>query len=254
MNFAPGADRDVEVRRRDDAAVDELAVAHLDRRVDHRQRRRGADGGRDRDVVPALGAEHDALARVEVRGGDVELGRELAEVVAAVGVRRARRAGSARCRRRCRRRTAARRRARARGPSPTIWPRCAATPREQLRGAQRQRDGAAREAGDVRPQEAAELEVRKRGRALAVDGAHHLRGRHAVGRHRADERAGARADVDVEVVDRPVDRQQVERAQGADLVDAAGEAAAAQHERRLRALAAPPALRPRPVLGLRAPA
>ena len=53
----------------------------------------------------------------------------------------------------------------------------------------------------------------------------------------ADERARARADVDVEVVDGPVDRQQIERAQRADLVDAAGEAAAAEHERGLRALA-----------------
>ena len=50
-----------------------------------------------------------------------------------------------------------------------------------------------------------------------------------------DERAGARADVDVELVDGAVDRQQVERAQRADLVDAAGEAAAAEHQRRLRA-------------------
>ena len=49
-----------------------------------------------------------------------------------------------------------------------------------------------------------------------------------------DERAGAGADVDVELVDGAVDRQQVERAQGADLVDAAGEAAAAEHERGLR--------------------
>ena len=51
----------------------------------------------------------------------------------------------------------------------------------------------------------------------------------------ADERPGARADVDVELVDRAVHRQQVEGAQGADLVDAAGEAAAAEDERGLRA-------------------
>ena len=61
--------------------------------------------------------------------------------------------------------------------------------------------------------------------------AHHLLGRDAVGRQRGDQRAGAGADVDVELVDRAVDRQQVERPQRADLVDAAGEAAAAQHER-----------------------
>ena len=40
-------------------------------------------------------------------------------------------------------------------------------------------------------------------------------------------------DVDVELVDGAVDREQVERAQRADLVDAAGEAAAAEDERRL---------------------
>ena len=51
--------------------------------------------------------------------------------------------------------------------------------------------------------------------------------------------AGRGADVDVEVVDRAVDRQQVERAQRADLVDAAGEAAAAEHERGLVAARTP---------------
>ena len=45
-----------------------------------------------------------------------------------------------------------------------------------------------------------------------------------------DEGAGAGADVDVELVDGAVDGEQVERAQGADLVDAAREAAAAQDE------------------------
>ena len=63
------------------------------------------------------------------------------------------------------------------------------------------------------------------------------------------ERAGARAHVDVELVDRAVHGQQVERAQGADLVDAAREAAAAEHQggarlaRRRRAAAARLALR-----------
>ena len=70
---------------------------------------------------------------------------------------------------------------------------------------------------------------------LVVDHAHHLLGRHAVGRERRDQRARARADVDVELVDRAVDRQQVERPQRADLVDRAREAAAAEHERRLGA-------------------
>ena len=53
-----------------------------------------------------------------------------------------------------------------------------------------------------------------------------------------DEGARAGADVDVELVDGPVDRQQVERPQRADLVDAAGEAAAAEDERGLGAPAA----------------
>src|SRR3712207_9226782 len=47
---------------------------------------RRADRGRDRHVVPALGAEDDALARVEVGRAQVELVVEQAEVVAAVGV------------------------------------------------------------------------------------------------------------------------------------------------------------------------
>ena len=83
----------------------------------------------------------------------------------------------------------------------------------------------------------------KRRRRLVVDDPHHLLGGDAVGGQRGDERAGARADVDVELVDRAVDRQQVERPQRADLVDAAREAAAAQHERGLRR--APPAPRRR---------
>ena len=90
------------------------------------------------------------------------------------------------------------------------------------------------------------VDVAERRRHLLVDDPHHLLGRDAVGGQRGDERAGARADVDVELVDRAVDRQQVERAQRADLVDAAGEAAAAEHERGLRA--------PRPAPARRAPA
>ncbi len=124
-------------------------------------------------------------------------------------------------------------------------------PAEHLRGAKGQRHRAAREAGDVRPQQAAELEVHERLGLLAVDDPHHLLGADPVRRHRGDERARAGADVDVEVVDGAVDGQQVQRAQRADLVDAAGEAAAAKHERRLGALFAPPALLAGPVLGLR---
>ena len=51
----------------------------------------------------------------------------------------------------------------------------------------------------------------------------------------ATNEPGARAHVDVELVDGAVHRQQVERSQGADLVDAAGEPAAAQHQRGARA-------------------
>ena len=52
------------------------------------------------------------------------------------------------------------------------------------------------------------------------------------------EGARAGAHVDVELVDGAVDGQQVERPQRADLVDAAREAAAAQHQRGARARAA----------------
>src|SRR3712207_8858367 len=45
---------------------------------------------------------------------------------------------------------------------------------------------------------------------------HHLLGRHAVGGQGGHERTGARADVDVELVDRAVDREQVESTQGAE--------------------------------------
>ena len=86
----------------------------------------------------------------------------------------------------------------------------------------------------VGAQQRPQVDVAERRRHLLVDDAHHLLGRDAVGGQRGDERAGRRADVDVELVDRAVDRQQVERAQRADLVDAAGEAAAAEDERGLR--------------------
>ena len=92
----------------------------------------------------------------------------------------------------------------------------------------------------VRAQQRAEVDVAERRRHLPVDHPHHLLGRDAVGGQRGDERTGAGADVDVELVDGAVDGQQVERAQRADLVDAAGEAAAAEHERRLGATAASP--------------
>ena len=88
---------------------------------------------------------------------------------------------------------------------------------------------------DVGPHQRAAVHVPERGGHLLVDHPHHLLGGHAVGGQRGHERAGAGADVDVELVDRAVHGQQVERAQGADLVDAAREAAAAQHQRGARA-------------------
>ena len=104
-------------------------------------------------------------------------------------------------------------------------------------------DARAGELDDVGPQQRADVDVAEGRRHLAVDDAHHLLGGDAVGRHRGDERAGAGADVDVELVDGAVDREQVERAQRADLVDAAGEAAAAEDERGLGAPRAALALR-----------
>ena len=74
-------DRDVEVGRRDEAAVDVDTILDLDRLVDHRDRARGGDGLRDRDVVEALGAEHDAFTGVQVGAGQIQLAVEIAEVV-----------------------------------------------------------------------------------------------------------------------------------------------------------------------------
>ena len=95
----------------------------------------------------------------------------------------------------------------------------------------------------VGPQQLAQVDVPKRRRHLLVDDPRHLLRRHARRQQAGDERAGAGADVDVEVVDGAVDAQQVERAQRADLVDPACEAAATENERRLGATASPP-LRP----------
>ena len=88
-----------------------------------------------------------------------------------------------------------------------------------------------RELALVEAQEHLPLQRRERVRHLVVDRAHHLLGRDAVGHQRRDQRAGAGADVDVELVDRAVRGEQIERPQRPDLVDAAGEAAPAQHER-----------------------
>ena len=230
-------DRDVDVRGRADAAVDELAAVDLDRRVDHRQRAGGRDRGRDRHVGPIALAEHDALGRVEVGRGQVQLALEQPEVVASIGVRE--HLGDV-----------------ALDPAPGVDARRQAAGQagdhvdrrelaqvaDQLprhaRHPQREGERLAHEAAVVGLQQRAERDVAQRRRQLAVQHPHHLLGRDPVRHHAGHERARAGAHVDVELVDRAVDGQQVERAQGADLVHAAGEAPAAEHERGLRS---PPA-------------
>ena len=96
----------------------------------------------------------------------------------------------------------------------------------------------AREAPVVRPQQGAQRGVLDRRRQRLVEDPEHLLRRDAVRDHARHEGAGAGADVDVELVDRAVDGEQVERTQRAHLVDAAGEPAAAEDERSLVAPAA----------------
>ena len=225
-------DGDVEVRGRGDAAVDQLAVADLHRLVDHRQRRRRAHGERDRDVVPALGAQHQPLARVEVGRGEVELVVQQPEVVRAVGIGQDRphvlldpgpgvQAGGQRLGERDRQVDGAERAQAARQ-----------RPRD-AREVERQLHALEQELAVVGPQQHAQVDVAERRRRLVVDDAHHLLRRHAVGGQRRHQRAGARADVDVELVDGAVDGQEVEGPQRPDLVDGAREAAATEHERGL---------------------
>ena len=73
-------------------------------------------------------------------------------------------------------------------------------------------------------------------RPLMRDDAHHLLGGHTVGAQRGDERPGGGSDIDVELVDRAVDREQIEGPQRADLIHPAGEAAPAKHQGRLVAV------------------
>ena len=119
----------------------------------------------------------------------------------------------------------------------------------QAQQPQRHQRGALGELEQVGAHQRAAVDVPERGRHLLVDHPHHLLGGDAVGRQAGHEGAGARAHVDVELVDRAVDGQQVERPQRADLVDPAGEAAAAEHQRGLGP--APPA---RGLPGCRLPA
>src|SRR5436190_18392172 len=79
-------DSHVDVGGRADAAVDELPAVDAHRLVDHRQRTGGGDRGGDGYVHPLAVAHHDALRRVEIGRGDVELRVEQTEVVGAIRV------------------------------------------------------------------------------------------------------------------------------------------------------------------------
>ena len=107
---------------------------------------------------------------------------------------------------------------------------------------QRQQRALARELEQVEVEQVAEVDVFEGRLALTGDDFHHLLGRHAVGAQRGDEGPGGGAQVDVELVDRAVHRQQVERPQGTDLIHPPGEAAAAEHERGLAAPGTPAAI------------
>ena len=245
--LGPGLHRDVDVGGRDDPPVDELSVAHLDRRVDHRQCGRGAHRLGDRDVVPRLDAEDDPLTCVEVRRRDEELVLERAEVIGAVVIAEdlaqvALDAGA---------RVHARRKA-FRRPDDHIHGRDLAELAGEVAGQagdpQRHDRRALGEVDDVRAQQRVEVDIAERRGAVLVDDPHHLLGRHPVGRQGGDERAGRGPHIDVELVDVAVDREEVEGAQGADLVDGPGEAAAAEHQ---RGLGAPPPATGRGRLGCR---
>src|SRR4029077_11094220 len=110
----------------------------------------------------------------------------------------------------------------------------------RLEAAEGQLRGALEEAHVVGAQHPPQLEVLELRGHAGVDHLHHLVGGDPVGQHRGDEGAGAGADVDVEVVDRAVDGEQIERPQRPDLVDAAGESAPTEDQSRLRRLLPPP--------------
>ena len=225
-------DREVDVGGRADAAVDQVAALDLDRLVDHRQGGRGGDGPRDRHVVPVGAAEHDPLAGVEVGGGQQQLVLQQAEVVGAVRVAQDRLQVVL-----DRRAVVHAGRQPLRQPHREVDHRRVAQVGDEVAGEaeqpQRHQGGALGELEQVGAHQRAAVDVPERGRHLLVDHPHHLLGGDAVGRQARHERAGARAHVDVELVDRAVDGQQVERPERADLVDAAREAAAAQHQGRL---------------------
>ncbi len=111
---------------------------------------------------------------------------------------------------------------------------------------ERQGERAADEAAVVGPQEHREVDVGDRRAQFRVEDPHHLLGGDAVCGQACDERAGAGPHVDVELVDGVIYRQEVQGPERADLVNAAGEAAAAEDQRGLRDVALAP-------LGLLAP-
>src|SRR5207253_3896979 len=92
-----------------------------------------------------------------------------------------------------------------------------------------------RELGEVRT---VEVERREVGEVLggAVERAQHLGRGHAAGEGGRQEGAGREADVDVEVGGLAVDEEVVERLQATELVGAAGDRPARQHQRHARVL------------------
>ena len=235
----PALDRDVDVGGREDAAVDELAAGDLDRLVDPGQRARGGDRLRDRDLGPLALAEDHALGRVEVGGDQVELALEQAEVVGAVGVGEHLLDVALDPAAGVEARSAARSRARSRGRPPRPRRRGSTSSRSSAASLNGKVSDALDEAAVVGRQQGAEVDVADRRGQVAVEHPHHLLRRDAVGDQAGDEGAGAGADVDVELVHGRVRGQQVDRPQGADLVDAAGEPAAAEHQGGLRRPLAP---------------
>ena len=222
-------DGDVDIRGRTDAAVDELPALDLDRPVNHRQRRRRGDRFRDWHVLPAGRPEDDPLAGVEVSRREVELGLDQAKIVGEVRVGK----------------DLADVLLDSRSRVDACWQRfCQAgedvhdghlppAPGEassQAREPQRHEQGPGGEVHVVRTEQRAEVCLAKRRWNLLVHDARHLLGREAVGEQGRDEGARARSDIDVEVVDGPVHRQQVERPECSDLIDASGEATAAENQ------------------------
>jgi hypothetical protein len=80
----PVVDRELDVRGLLDPAIHVVAAVDAHRPVEARQRGRGLDGLRHRNVREAVVAERDRLALVEVHGDDEERAGEVVEPVGAV--------------------------------------------------------------------------------------------------------------------------------------------------------------------------